>query len=369
MPVLVAESSNSVAEQIKERPRNEMSQQQQQQQEAAAAKLTPKKKLNNTFRGFGCTAAASQQVSLPAVIRSSADWDAKKVKKKKHKNSNKKSSSSNSNCNNDYSSNNNNHNNIISSSSSNNNNNNNSLSSCGVGQDVWCGPGIGFSASDAVVGSVDCVVTTRRNVVPGRGKIDNHHQRERERDRERERERDRERCLTRRTVNSDFPFPDFDSPFALARPELDVFGPRYYRHVRHPSPDGLAEIMMLQNSLLMGGRLDSHDHYSDWRLDIDNMSYEELLELGDRIGYVSTGLKEDEIGRCLRKLKNSIINDLSSHLPLHVDKKCTICQEEYEADDEMGKLDCGHGFHIQCIKQWLSQKNACPVCKAAVVSR
>lgn len=46
-----------------------------------------------------------------------------------------------------------------------------------------------------------------------------------------------------------------------------------------------------------------------------------------------------------------------------------IVQEEYEADDEMGKLDCGHSFHIQCIKQWLSQKNACPVCKAAVVNR
>lgn len=135
---------------------------------------------------------------------------------------------------------------------------------------------------------------------------------------------------------------------------------------------------------------------------VPDASMQELLELGDRIGYVSTGLKEDEIGRCLRKLKNSIINDLSSHLPLHADKKCTICQvklymhlsisflsficlavndslyaytcliivqEEYEADDEMGKLDCGHSFHIQCIKQWLSQKNACPVCKAAVVNR
>lgn len=212
MPVLVGESSNSVAEQIKERPRSEMSQQQQQQQEAAAAKLTPKKKLNNTFRGFGCTAAASQQVSLPAVIRSSADWDAKKVKKKKHKNSSKKSSSSNTNCNNDYSSSNNNHSNI---SSSSNNNPNNSLSSCGVGQDVWCGPGIGFSASDAVVGSVDCVVTTRRNVVPVRGKIDNHHQRERERERERERDRDRDRERERdREVI--FPSAFFSSLFFLS---------------------------------------------------------------------------------------------------------------------------------------------------------
>ena len=40
--------------------------------------------------------------------------------------------------------------------------------SCGVIQDVWCGPGIGFSAD--AVGSVDCVVASRN--VPARGKID-----------------------------------------------------------------------------------------------------------------------------------------------------------------------------------------------------
>ncbi|XP_031254161.1 E3 ubiquitin-protein ligase MBR1 [Pistacia vera] len=346
---------------------------------------TSKKKLNNftqsTFRGFGCTAAASQQVSLPAVIRTSADWDGKKVKKKKQKNVNKNSTTTSSNNAFTIGS----YSNKGSSSggggdgddggggggggggSNVNSNivNNSNGGNCMVIQDVWCGPGIGFSGADAVVGSVDCVVA-RRNVSSGRGKIDA----EKFNQRERERERERSSCIPRRTVTPDsLPFPDSDPAFGFGRPELDVFGPRYYRHLRHPSPDGLAEIMMLQNSLLMGGRLDSHDHFRDWRLDVDNMSYEELLELGERIGYVNTGLKEDEMGRCLRKLKNSVANDLSSYLSIHVDKKCTICQEEYEEDDEMGKLDCGHSFHIQCIKQWLAQKNACPVCKITVVSR
>ncbi|KAH7549361.1 hypothetical protein JRO89_XS13G0019800 [Xanthoceras sorbifolium] len=371
---------------------------------------TPKKKLNNftqnTFRGFGCTAASSQQVSLPAVIRTSADWDGKKVKKKK-KQKNSGSSSNNGNGAGD--------------GSGGNGTGSGNPGNCMVVQDVWCGPGIGLSA-DAVVGSVDCVVS-RKNV-SGRGKIDG------DKVNQRERERERSSCLARRTVNPEsLSFLDSDFPSVPPRPELDVFGPRYYRHVRHPSPDGLAEvrafvdsiclccslnnltrlvwtqkrsiagkeaalelasepggkvdiiedsfkfcawclqIMMFQNSLLMGGRFDSHDHFRDWRLDVDNMTYEELLDLGDRIGYVSTGLKEDEIGRCLRKTKNSIKHDLSSHLSIHVDKKCTICQEEYEADDEMGKLDCGHSFHIQCIKQWLTQKNACPVCKTAVITR
>jgi hypothetical protein len=44
-------------------------------------------------------------------------------------------------------------------------------------------------------------------------------------------------------------------------------------------------------------------------------------------------------------------------------------QDEFEEADELGKLDCGHGFHIQCIKKWLAQKNKCPVCKTEPVAR
>jgi hypothetical protein len=49
--------------------------------------------------------------------------------------------------------------------------------------------------------------------------------------------------------------------------------------------------------------------------------------------------------------------------------KCFFMQDDYEEDGEVGKLDCGHGFHIQCIKQWLGQKNTCPVCKTEPVGR
>jgi len=37
---------------------------------------------------------------------------------------------------------------------------------------------------------------------------------------------------------------------------------------------GNLKIVMLQGSLLMGGQLNSHDQFRDWRLDVDNMSYE-----------------------------------------------------------------------------------------------
>ncbi|WCJ21917.1 RING/U-box superfamily protein [Euphorbia peplus] len=385
MPVY-EEGSSRIAEKMKlRRPRNQFNRHEEHHliSETDLPNPNPKSKSaisslflskSNAFRGLGCTAGAAQQVSVPAIIRSSAEWEGKRVKKKKNPPPEKRKKKEIMRVCSE---------NLVEHNNSENNNSNNNGSfnpgSCMVIQDVWCGPGIGLSA-DAVVGSVDCVVS-RRNA-SGRGKIDgekfNFRERDRERDRDRDRERERERasCLGRRaSVNPEtVSFLDTEAEtetetepvFLSSRPEPEVFGSRYYRHVRHPSPDGLAEFMMLHNSFIMGGRM---DQFSDWRLDIDHMSYEQLLELGERIGYVSTGLKEDEIGRCVRKLKLSIIKDLSSHIHVIPDKKCSICQEDYEGDDDLGKLECGHGFHIDCIKQWLKQKNKCPVCKKEPVAR
>ncbi|KAI5441607.1 hypothetical protein KIW84_010894 [Lathyrus oleraceus] len=126
------------------------------------------------------------------------------------------------------------------------------------------------------------------------------------------------------------------------------------------------KIMIIQGKRLMGGRVNSRDQFRDWRLDVDNMSYEQLLELGERIGYVKTGLKEDEMRHNIKKIKVLVSNDMSKH---QIDKKCTICQEEYELDDELGMLNCEHCYHFQCIKQWLVLKNFCPVCKQEVAVR
>lgn len=38
-------------------------------------------------------------------------------------------------------------------------------------------------------------------------------------------------------------------------------------------------------------------------------------------------------------------------------------QEEYIDGENIGVLECGHDFHTHCIKQWLMQKNLCPICK------
>ncbi|XP_020090521.1 probable E3 ubiquitin-protein ligase HIP1 [Ananas comosus] len=105
--------------------------------------------------------------------------------------------------------------------------------------------------------------------------------------------------------------------------------------------------------------VDVHDRHRDMRLDVDNMSYEELLALGERIGNVNTGLSDHMVMKHLRRRKYSSATAKESA----VDEPCCICREEYVDGEDLGLLDCGHDFHTACIKQWLMVKNLCPICK------
>lgn len=42
---------------------------------------------------------------------------------------------------------------------------------------------------------------------------------------------------------------------------------------------------------------------------------------------------------------------------------CCICMGEYVAGEDLRRLRCGHLFHCQCIKDWVSRASVCPVCK------
>ncbi|KAF6986050.1 hypothetical protein CFC21_003841, partial [Triticum aestivum] len=155
-------------------------------------------------------------------------------------------------------------------------------------------------------------------------------------------------------------------PFAAEASSVDCVVARHHTAAPGRRGDGERrhrEIMMFRTRLLLG-RMGMYDQYQDWRLDVDNMNYEELLALEDRIGYVSTGLREDEIVRGLRVGKHLAFD--RKHFSTEMERSCSICQEEFEASEEIGRLSCGHGYHVHCIKQWLSRKNACPLCKVAI---
>ncbi|KAI9085881.1 hypothetical protein K1719_031958 [Acacia pycnantha] len=109
------------------------------------------------------------------------------------------------------------------------------------------------------------------------------------------------------------------------------------------------------------------DHHRDMRLDIDNMSYEDLLALGDQIGHVSTGLSEETISAVMKTRIHStctIINlEEEEETSKDDETKCSICQEKILNREKIGFLKCGHEHHADCLKEWLREKNICPLCK------
>ncbi|KAF3435423.1 hypothetical protein FNV43_RR22512 [Rhamnella rubrinervis] len=127
----------------------------------------------------------------------------------------------------------------------------------------------------------------------------------------------------------------------------------------------LTELLLMKRkcTLLLNSRLSFCYQHLTWAqryaTDVDNMSYEELLALEERIGDVSTGLSEEIILKLIKQRKYITIRTE----PVADLEPCCVCQEEYECGDDLGRLECGHDFHTNCIKQWLMQKNLCPICK------
>ncbi|KAK9141464.1 hypothetical protein Syun_010864 [Stephania yunnanensis] len=127
------------------------------------------------------------------------------------------------------------------------------------------------------------------------------------------------------------------------------------------------QLLVLEAHLLLGG-LNISDQHRDMRLDIDNMTYEELLALEEEMGSVSTGLTDKELLNCLEWSCYDPASSGSESKSCEHDVKCSICQEEYGEGDEVGKLSCKHQYHVVCIDQWLRLKNWCPICKASAAS-
>ncbi|KAF3657808.1 putative serine/threonine-protein kinase-like [Capsicum annuum] len=163
-------------------------------------------------------------------------------------------------------------------------------------------------------------------------------------------------------------FPFYAILLASLNPSISNYSPAKYLFIgqirgvldlmRRGEGLSIEDVMILDQSIFFG-MPDIQDRHRDMRLDVDNMSYEELLALGERIGDVCTGLTEETI---LSRLKQRNYISIKTEEPEEAEP-CCICREEYSNGDGLGTLECGHDFHTDCIKQWLMQKNLCPVCK------
>ncbi|KAF5184131.1 E3 ubiquitin-protein ligase big brother, partial [Thalictrum thalictroides] len=86
-------------------------------------------------------------------------------------------------------------------------------------------------------------------------------------------------------------------------------------------------------------------------IDVDNMTYEELLDLGEAVGTQSRGLSQELISSLpVSKYKSG---GFFSRKKSHGDQ-CVICQMEYKRRDRQITLPCKHVYHAKCATRWLS---------------
>ncbi|KAG2310343.1 hypothetical protein Bca52824_021900 [Brassica carinata] len=118
------------------------------------------------------------------------------------------------------------------------------------------------------------------------------------------------------------------------------------------------------------GSIDTSSHSSQsppsGDIDPDNMTYEELNELGESIGAVNKGLAKSRIDQIpthkfgetswFRKKVSSSSGET----------ECSICLIEFKKGDTISTLPCAHIYHKDCISHWLEENKLCCVCKAEV---
>lgn len=108
----------------------------------------------------------------------------------------------------------------------------------------------------------------------------------------------------------------------------------------------------------------SQDYQVIWQdnIDPDNMTYEELLELGEAVGTQSRGLSQELISLLpISKYKCGFFTRKKSRC-----ERCVICQMEYKRRDRLITLPCKHVYHAACGTRWLSINKACPICYTEV---
>ncbi|CAI9096998.1 OLC1v1033283C1 [Oldenlandia corymbosa var. corymbosa] len=95
-------------------------------------------------------------------------------------------------------------------------------------------------------------------------------------------------------------------------------------------------------------------------VDPDELSYEELIALGEVVGTESRGLSADTIASL------PSVNYKAQPGQDGICDSCVICRLDYDEGDALTVLSCKHNYHSECLNNWLRINKICPVCSAEV---
>lgn len=108
-------------------------------------------------------------------------------------------------------------------------------------------------------------------------------------------------------------------------------------------------------------------------IDPDEMSYDELLELGEQIGDVKKEKWRVEGREAVSRLEiitysTSFLSSATKGNANHdAECICVVCQERFQHNENLKLLPCNHHFHVECIDKWLFENKTCPLCQKEII--
>ena len=103
----------------------------------------------------------------------------------------------------------------------------------------------------------------------------------------------------------------------------------------------------------------------------EELSYDALLNLGERIGDVRTERWTLVAQKHIDRLPLETYNAETAQSISHNDDsevKCLVCQHEYQDQERLRRLPCGHVFHAECVDEWLTTHDCCLYCRKSIVN-
>lgn len=106
----------------------------------------------------------------------------------------------------------------------------------------------------------------------------------------------------------------------------------------------------------------------------EDLSYDQLLELGARLGDVRRERWRERSQQIIDRLP--IVKYRSTRTAAITTTStsdatmCIICQFGFEEDEDIKLMpNCTHSYHVQCIDVWLQDNDVCPTCKVSILTQ
>ena len=100
-----------------------------------------------------------------------------------------------------------------------------------------------------------------------------------------------------------------------------------------------------------------------WPSDVAELK-DKLTALGEVAGTVSKGAAAAAIARLRATTYGALRPGGPGGDPREGEEQCAICRMEFEPEDALLVLPCGHHYHSACIRRWLEDQKTCPQCGA-----